>query len=134
MMIPVWPKRIFFGHAGASLEVARKSAFRNMTRATFLASGHTDNKGAKRGWKLMTEGGWKELLTLLLSQRLEINAIESALKTASILTDAQVKEIRTQASDTAKAWSSKDGDDVLALLRVHSSPLATMSVPRTREQ
>jgi hypothetical protein len=39
----------------------------------------------------MTEGGWKELLTLLLSQRLEINAIESALKTASILTDAQVK-------------------------------------------
>jgi hypothetical protein len=82
----------------------------------------------------MTEGGWKELLTLLLSQRLEINAIESALKTASILTDAQVKEIRTQASDTAKAWSSKDSDDVLALLRVHSSPLATMSVPRTREQ
>jgi hypothetical protein len=82
----------------------------------------------------MTEGGWKELLTLLLSQRLEINAIESALKTASILTDAQVKEIRTQASDTAKAWSSKDSDDVLALLRVHSSPLATMSVPQTREQ
>ena len=82
----------------------------------------------------MTEGGWKELLTLLLSQRLEINAIESALKTASILTDAQVKEIRTQASDTAKAWSSKDSDDVLALLRVHSSPLATMSVPLTREQ
>jgi hypothetical protein len=82
----------------------------------------------------MTEGGWKELLTLLLSQRLEINAIESALKTASILTDAQVKVIRTQASDTAKAWSSKDSDDVLALLRVHSSPLATMSVPRTREQ
>ncbi len=82
----------------------------------------------------MTDGGWKELLTLLLSQRLEINAIESALKTANILTEAQVKEIRTQASDTAKAWSSKDSDDVLALLRVHSSPLATMSVPRTREQ
>jgi hypothetical protein len=82
----------------------------------------------------MTEGGWKELLTLLLSQRLEINAIESALKSASILTAAQVKEIRTQASDTAKAWSSKDSDDVLALLRVHSSPLATMSVPRTPEQ
>ena len=82
----------------------------------------------------MTDGGWKELLTLLLSQRLEINALESALKTASILTDAQVKEIRTQASDTAKAWSSKDSDDVLALLRVHSSPLAAMSVPRTREQ
>ena len=34
----------------------------------------------------------------------------------------------------AKAWSSKDSDDVLALLRVHSSPLATMSVPRSPEQ
>jgi hypothetical protein len=67
----------------------------------------------------MTEGRWKELLKLLLSQWLEINAIESALKTASILTDAQVKEIRTQASDTAKAWSLKDSDDVLTLLRVH---------------
>ena len=81
----------------------------------------------------MTDGAWKELLMLLLSQRLEINALESALKTASILTDAQVKEIRTQASDTAKAWSSNDSDDVLALLRVHSSPLASMSVPRTGE-
>ena len=82
----------------------------------------------------MTEGGRKELLTLLLSQRLEINAVESALKTARVLTDSQIREIRTQALDTAKAWSSKDSDDVLALLRVHSSPLATMSVPRTREQ
>jgi hypothetical protein len=82
----------------------------------------------------MTEGVWKELLALLLAQRLELNAIESALKTANILTDAEVKEIRTQASDTAKAWSSNDSDDVLALLRVHSSPLATMSVPRPREQ
>jgi hypothetical protein len=81
----------------------------------------------------MTEREWKELLTLLLSQRLEINALESALKTANILTDAQIKEIRTQASDTAKAWSSKDSDDVLALLRVHSSPLATMSVPGIQE-
>lgn len=79
----------------------------------------------------MTDNGWKELLTFLLSQRLEINAIESALKTASILTGAQIQEIRTQASDTARAWSSKDSDDVLALLRVHSSPLANMSVPRT---
>jgi hypothetical protein len=81
----------------------------------------------------MTEREWKELLTLLLSQRLEINALESALKAANILTDAQIKEVRTQASDTAKAWSSKDSDDVLALLRVHSSPLATMSVPRIQE-
>lgn len=46
----------------------------------------------------MTTAEWKQLLTLLLSQRLEINAIESALKTARILTDTQVKEIRTQAS------------------------------------
>jgi hypothetical protein len=52
MMKPAWPERIFFGHAGASREMARKSAFPNMTRANFLASGHTDNKGAKRGWKL----------------------------------------------------------------------------------
>ncbi len=72
---------------------------------------------------------WRRLLTLLLAQRLEINAIESALKAAGILTDAQVKQIRTQASDTAAAWSSKESDDVLALLRVRSSPLATMLVP-----
>ena len=77
----------------------------------------------------MTTLEWRQLLTLLLSQRLELNAIESALKTANILTDAQVKAIRTQASDTAKAWSANDGDDVLALLRVHSSPAATMLVP-----
>jgi hypothetical protein len=74
-------------------------------------------------------GDWRQLLTLLLAQRLEINALESALKMASILTDAQIREIRTQASDTAKAWSAKDGDDPLALLRVHSSPAATMLVP-----
>ncbi len=73
--------------------------------------------------------GWKELLRILLSQRLEINAVESALRNAGILTDAQLREIRTQASDTAKAWSSKDSDDVLELLRVHSSPFATMLVP-----
>jgi hypothetical protein len=72
---------------------------------------------------------WRQLLTLLLSQRLELNAIESALKTANILTDAQIKAIRTQALDTAKAWSANETDDVLALLRVHSSPAATMSVP-----
>jgi len=77
---------------------------------------------------------WRHLLTLLLSQRLEINAIESALKTARILTNTQIRDIRTQASDTAKAWSSKDSDDVLALLRVHSSPSATMLVPPRREE
>jgi hypothetical protein len=82
----------------------------------------------------MTTVEWKQLLTLLLSQRLEINAIESALKTARILTDTQVKEIRMQASDTAKAWSSSDSDDVLALLRVHSAPSATMLVPPKREE
>ncbi len=79
-------------------------------------------------------GEWRQLLTLLLSQRLEINAIESALKTAGLLTDAQIKEIRTQASNTAAAWSSKESDDVLALLRVHSSPFATMLVPPPREE
>jgi len=77
---------------------------------------------------------WRQLLRLLLSQRLEINAIESALKTAGVLTDAQIKEIRTQASDTAKAWSSNESDDVLALMRVHSSPFATMLVPPRREE
>ena len=77
----------------------------------------------------MTNGEWRELLTLLLAQRLELNAIENALKTANILSGAQIKEIRQQALDTAKAWSSKESGDVMALLRVHSSPLATMSVP-----
>lgn len=77
---------------------------------------------------------WRQLLTLLLAQRLEMNAIESALKTAGILTDSQIQRIRTQASDTAKAWSSNDSDDVLALLRVHSSPSATMLVPPPSEE
>src|SRR5882724_964473 len=70
---------------------------------------------------------WRELLTILLAQRLELNAIESALKAADVLTDQQIKELRTQTSDTARAWSSQDSDDVLRLLRVHSSPFATMS-------
>ncbi len=77
----------------------------------------------------LEQSNWRQLLTLLLAQRLEMNALESALKMASILTDAQIREIRTQASDTAKAWSAKEDDDVLALLRVHSSPAATMLVP-----
>jgi hypothetical protein len=77
----------------------------------------------------MADASWKELLRLLLSQRLELNAIENALKVANILSAAQIREIRTQAADTAAAWSSHENDDVLALLRVHSSPMATMSVP-----
>ena len=82
----------------------------------------------------MTDAAWKELLRLLLSQRLELNAIENALKAANILSAAQIKEIRTQAANTATAWSSQESDDVLALLRAHSSPLATMSVPRPPEE
>jgi hypothetical protein len=77
----------------------------------------------------VTTAEWRQLLMLVLAQRLEINALESVLKTASILTDRQIREIRTQASDTAQAWSSKEAVDVLALLRVHSSPAATMLVP-----
>lgn len=81
----------------------------------------------------VTIGEWRQVLTLLLSQRLEINAIESALKNASVLTDAQLKEIRKQASDTAQAWSSDDSD-VLGLIHGHSSPSATMLVPLTRDE
>ena len=77
----------------------------------------------------VTSGEWKQLLRLLLSQRLEINAIESALTSAQILTPAQIKSIRMHAMQTAKAWSSQEGDDVLKLLAVHSSPDATMGVP-----
>jgi hypothetical protein len=72
---------------------------------------------------------WRSLLRLVLAQRLEINAIESALKRAGALTGAEIKEIRKQASETALAWSSNVNDDVLALIRVHSSPDATMLIP-----
>jgi hypothetical protein len=81
-----------------------------------------------------TAGEWRMLLTLVLAQRLEINAIESALKRAKVLTDAELKTIRTQASETAIAWSSEDRDDVLALIRIHSSSEATMLVPPTRSE
>ena len=77
---------------------------------------------------------WKLLLRLFLAQRLELNAIESALKNSLILTDGQLRNIRTQASDTATAWASRDDDDVLAIIRVHSSPGATMLVPQVREK
>jgi len=73
------------------------------------------------------------LLRLVLAQRLEINAVESALKRAGALTDAEVKAIREQASATAKAWSSGEGDDVLDLIRIHASPAANMLVPPARE-
>lgn len=81
----------------------------------------------------ITDGEWRQLLTLILSQRLEINAIESALKNAGILSDGQIREIRRQAANTASAWSSEEHDDVMALIRVHSSPGATMLVPPTAE-
>lgn len=81
----------------------------------------------------VTTAEWRMLLRLVLAQRLEINAIESALKRARALTDAEIKEIRTQASDTAAAWSSNPSDDVLALIQGHSSPHATMFVPRPRQ-
>jgi len=76
----------------------------------------------------VTIAEWRELLSILLAQRLELNAMESALRGAGILTGPQIKEIRTQASDTARAWSSRESDDVLTLLRVHSSPMASMTV------
>jgi hypothetical protein len=77
----------------------------------------------------VTSGEWRHLPRLLLSQRLEINAIESAITIAGILTSAQIKSIRTQAMQTAKAWSSEESDDVLKLLGIHASADATMGVP-----
>ena len=82
----------------------------------------------------VTASEWRQLLTLLLAQRLELNAIESALKNSRILTAAQIKEIRTQARDTAKAWSANESDDVWKLLEAHSSPEATMLVPRIKRE
>jgi hypothetical protein len=71
----------------------------------------------------------RRLLRLLLAQRLEINALESVLTRAGVLTEAHLHEIRTQAAGTAKAWSSEESDDVLTLLQVHSLPTASMRVP-----
>jgi hypothetical protein len=72
------------------------SFFRNNEIETFIASRwkilHT------RSMNNVTTGEWRLLLRLLLSQRLEINAIESALARARILTDVEIKEIRRQAS------------------------------------
>jgi hypothetical protein len=83
--------------------------------------------------KSVTAEEWSLLLRLLLSQRLEINAIESALKGARILTDEQIKAIRIQAWETAGTWSSDPSHDLLKLIQIHSSPDATMLVPLARE-
>ena len=48
---------------------------------------------------------------------------------AGVVTAAHLKEICTQAADTAKAWSSDENDDILTLLTVHSLPSASMHVP-----
>lgn len=73
------------------------------------------------------------LLQLILAQRLEVNAIESALKSAGVLADSQVQEIRLQASKTAEAWSQDGSIDVLGLIRIHSSPRATMLAPLSQD-
>lgn len=78
---------------------------------------------------LRTDPDWRSLLRLLLAQRLELNAVEAALVACGALTDAHVKTIRTQAADTAKAWSQEAGDDILALIRIHSLPEASMRIP-----
>ena len=72
----------------------------------------------------------KELVRLVLAQRLEMNAMTSALKEAGILTEWQIREMRKQAADTATAWAADEEGKVLRLIRVHGSPAATMGVPR----
>jgi len=79
------------------------------------------------------QGAYRLLLQLILAQRLEINAIESALKSAGVLVDSQVQEIRLQASKTAEAWSRDGCIDVLGLIRLHSSPGSTTLVPLSPE-
>jgi hypothetical protein len=81
-----------------------------------------------------TNAEWSELLRLLLAQRLELNAVESALQTAGIVTADQIKELRQQTGNTAKSWSSKEQDDVLRLIRIHSMPEASMQMPPAKEQ
>lgn len=72
---------------------------------------------------------WRMLLRLLLAQRLELNAVEAALLDVGSLTSAHLEEIRSQAADTAKAWSQEDDDDILALVRIHSLPHAGVRIP-----
>src|SRR5262249_25149026 len=62
------------------------------------------------------QGAYRLLLQLVLAQRLEINAIESALKNAGALADSQIQEIRLQASKAAEVWSRDGGIDLLGLI------------------
>ena len=77
--------------------------------------------------KTVTEEEWQALLRLVLAQRLEINAIESALTNANVLTASQIREIRLQATQTAQTWGLDH--DLLALAGMHALPDATMQVP-----
>ena len=79
------------------------------------------------------QGAYRLLLQLILAQRLEINAIESALKSAGVLADSQVGEIRLQAWKAAEAWSENGSIDLLGLIQIHASPTATMVVPLSQE-
>lgn len=81
----------------------------------------------------MDQGAYRLLLQLILAQRLEINAIESALKAAGVLADSQIQEIRLQALKTAQAWSRDGSIDVLQLIQIHSSPNAAVLVPLSQE-
>lgn len=81
----------------------------------------------------MDQGEYGFLLELILAQRLEINAIESALKSAGVLSDSQVREIRMQAANAAQTWRQNGGANVLDLIRIHSSPNATMLVPLAQQ-
>jgi hypothetical protein len=79
------------------------------------------------------QGAYRLLLQLVLAQRLEINAIESALKSAGVLADSQIQEIRLQAFKAAEVWSRDGGIDLLGLIRMHSSPNANTLMPLSQE-
>lgn len=72
---------------------------------------------------------YRLLLQLILAQRLEMNAIESALKSTGVLAESQIRDIREEASKTAAAWARDASINVLDLIRVHSSPKATVLAP-----
>ena len=77
----------------------------------------------------ISPGHWRELLSFLLAQRLGLNAMESALQPAGILSVKEIPAIRAQAADTAQSWSARDGDGVLKLLRVRGPAKASLPVP-----
>ncbi|HWZ32340.1 MAG TPA: hypothetical protein VNX18_13455 [Bryobacteraceae bacterium] len=81
----------------------------------------------------MDQGAYRLLLELILAQRLEINAIEAALKSAGVLADSQIREIRLTASKAVEAWGRDGSFDLVELIRIHSSPGATMLVPLSQE-